>query len=574
MKKISRQQALNIPAIARIFKRIKLKPLLAIACSIFVAGFTILSAVQGTAQTTSLPAACVRPLAGSVVVNPPEILDPDAKHPANFTVLNVSPGEDCYLANGNLGAPTIRVTPGKKDLVLSLTNKLSGQAPVKIPQCVGGIIRGMPPQNSTNVHYHGLNVSPACGQDEVVSTIIQPNETFNFAIQIPKEEPPGMYWYHPHVHMQSQDQVISGLTGAIIIEGIKKFNKQAAKIPERVFVLRDLNPLKEQPATDLDQPATDISINYVPIRYQGKGTYDPPAVVQMNPNEQQFWRVANTAANTYFDLQVNYDGTPQQLGLVAMDGVPINADSKAKDQTLPVTHIFLPPASRAEFIVTAPGTGVKNAQLRTLKVDRGAAGDNDTQRTIARIETQSQLRSSAETDTSDKESNVNEDQVVGDRFAGISQTSPAAQRQIYFSQTPEDAIEEEFYITVEGDKPKPYQDFTKPAISVQEGTTEDWIVENRAPEAHAFHIHQIHFLVLESPDPSRVGMIMDTINVPAWNGDSKTPYPKVKLRMDFRGAKKDTSIAGTFLYHCHILEHEDGGMMAPIEVIASSSSKK
>ncbi|MBA3923172.1 MAG: multicopper oxidase domain-containing protein, partial [Nostocaceae cyanobacterium] len=94
--------------------------------------------------------------------------------------------------------------------------------------------------------------------------------------------------------------------------------------------------------------------------------------------------------------------------------------------------------------------------------------------------------------------------------------------------------------------------------------TEDWIVENRAQEAHAFHIHQIHFLVLLSPESSEVGMLRDTISIPAWDGKSTT-YPQVRLRMDFRG--KGSSIAGTFVYHCHILEHEDGGMMGSIEVL-------
>lgn len=77
-------------------------------------------------------------------------------------------------------------------------------------------------------------------------------------------------------------------------------------------------------------PSKDISINTVPIKYQGNGNYDPPAVIRMNSNEQQFWRVANTAADTYFDLQLTYDGTPQQLNLVALSCVPINADGKPK----------------------------------------------------------------------------------------------------------------------------------------------------------------------------------------------------------------------------------------------------
>jgi FtsP/CotA-like multicopper oxidase with cupredoxin domain len=103
--------------------------------------------------------------------------------------------------------------------------------------------------------------------------------------------------------------------------------------------------------------------------------------------------------------------------------------------------------------------------------------------------------------------------------------------------------------------------FKQPDITVKQGTVEDWVVENRATEAHAFHIHQLHFQVMErdgkaTGDPS----LRDTIDLPFWDG--KGAYPSVKLRMDFRSPE----IAGTFLYHCHILEHEDGGMMGVIRV--------
>jgi len=100
-----------------------------------------------------------------------------------------------------------------------------------------------------------------------------------------------------------------------------------------------------------------------------------------------------------------------------------------------------------------------------------------------------------------------------------------------------------------------------PAIVTNTGAVEDWTVENRSGEAHAFHIHQLHFLVeaingVPVPNPD----LQDTIIIPNWAGSG--PYPSVTLRMDFR----DPNIAGTFVYHCHILDHEDGGMMAKIQV--------
>src|SRR5581483_12157253 len=82
-------------------------------------------------------------------------------------------------------------------------------------------------------------------------------------------------------------------------------------------------------------------------------------------------------------------------------------------------------------------------------------------------------------------------------------------------------------------------------------------------EVHEFHMHQIHFLLLErngKPVPPDQRQFRDTVQVGYWDGEHK--YPSVKLRMDFRGA-----VVGDFVYHCHILDHEDGGMMAIIRVL-------
>jgi FtsP/CotA-like multicopper oxidase with cupredoxin domain len=92
---------------------------------------------------------------------------------------------------------------------------------------------------------------------------------------------------------------------------------------------------------------------------------------------------------------------------------------------------------------------------------------------------------------------------------------------------------------------------------------EEWKIENRSNENHEFHMHQIHFLLLARngvPVSAEDRQILDTVNIPYWSGTG--PYPSVTLRMDFRGPD-----IGDFVYHCHILDHEDGGMMAIIRVL-------
>jgi FtsP/CotA-like multicopper oxidase with cupredoxin domain len=97
---------------------------------------------------------------------------------------------------------------------------------------------------------------------------------------------------------------------------------------------------------------------------------------------------------------------------------------------------------------------------------------------------------------------------------------------------------------------------------VEQGDVEDWIIENRSQELHDFHIHQVHYLMLEWNGMAvNEPFLRDTVNVPYWDGKS-AKYPSVKLRIDFR----DPNIIGTFPYHCHLLEHEDGGMMGLVKV--------
>jgi FtsP/CotA-like multicopper oxidase with cupredoxin domain len=145
-------------------------------------------------------------------------------------------------------------------------------------------------------------------------------------------------------------------------------------------------------------------------------------------------------------------------------------------------------------------------------------------------------------------------------------------RRLYFSEkladpnNPTSAIE--FYLTVDGQEPKMFDMGSEtPNIVAQQGTVEDWIIENRSNELHAFHIHQLHFLLLDYKGrPVNEDFLRDTVNVPYYDGRSLT-YPSVRLRMDFR----DPNTIGTFVYHCHLLEHEDKGMMGSIRVVPPTS---
>src|SRR5581483_6174996 len=198
---------------------------------------------------------------------------------------------------------------------------------------------------ATNLHFHGLLIPPTCHQDDVVNTYISPDEpAFEYRFQIPLDADPGLYWYHPHIHGFTKVPVLGGASGALIIEGIERANRAVAGLPERVLVIRDqdlLNPdappSKSEPqvpkmmidrdgdaannGTGFGKPAKDLSVNFVPVPYPEY----PPAVIRTRPERRELWRVLNASAITYLNLSVLFDRVPQPLGLVALDGVPINS---------------------------------------------------------------------------------------------------------------------------------------------------------------------------------------------------------------------------------------------------------
>jgi FtsP/CotA-like multicopper oxidase with cupredoxin domain len=218
----------------------------------------------------------------------------------------------------------------------------------------------------------------------------------------------------------------------------------------------------------------------------------------------------------------------------------------------------LPPGSRAEFVVTAPAAG-QHAELVTRAWDTGPQGDNDTERTVASIESSSAADDPAtvlhrQPSTTAWQAKANDEPL------------PVVSRRLFFSQHSSNAQDPDafvlYFVTVVGQTPESYSMEAPPNITVHKGDIEDWTIENRSPEDHVFHIHQIHFTLQAVNDrPVNDPTERDTIDVPYWKGAG--PYPSVKLRMDFR----DPNTVGTFLYHCHILKHEDMGMMGAIQVL-------
>src|SRR4029077_2878342 len=99
---------------------------------------------------------------------------------------------------------------------------------------------GHPCMNMTNLHFHGLHVSPNAPQDDVLSMIAKPGETLQYSVQVPAQQPPGLYWYHTHSHGESYIQDLDGMSGAMVVEGIERYVPEVLNMRERILILRDL----------------------------------------------------------------------------------------------------------------------------------------------------------------------------------------------------------------------------------------------------------------------------------------------------------------------------------------------
>ena len=544
---------------------------------------------------------CARPSAGSIVAEPEDLRSHNA-------VLNVElayrQGLDanggaryCYIAPDGGEAPTLRVKPG--DLViLRLKNEIPAgpsasartaphpstrpaNARPREMSMSAGCAGSQMTASATNVHFHGLDLPPLCHQDDVLNTMIDPGSPpFEYRFRIPANQPPGLYWYHPHLHGFTKTQVLGGASGALIVEGIERVDPLLAGLPDRVFVIRDQDlehpdaQLVGSPDTpvpvvtrdaegdilnagmDGGKPAKDLSLNFVPVSFPDY----TPAVIRVRPREKQLWRVLNASAITYIDLAFMANGALQFMGLVSLDGNPMNASGRPDSQISWQSHILLPPAGRAEFVLKPIPAGT-SASIVTRHVDTGPAGENDPTRTLATIvSTADAPEPHARLDSTPPPISKSASVWLGD-------AKPAHTRRLYFSENPRDPRDPnsptDFFLTVDGQTPKLFDPGDKtPSIVSTQGDVEDWIIENRTRELHAFHIHQTHFMVLEwNGVPVNETFLRDTVNVSYWDGVSRV-YPSVKLRIDFR----DPNVVGTFVYHCHLLEHEDGGMMGLIRV--------
>jgi FtsP/CotA-like multicopper oxidase with cupredoxin domain len=392
--------------------------------------------------------------------------------------------------NGSYVGPTLRVRPGDT-LIVTLVNHLN---------------------ETTNLHFHGLHVSPSGNADNVLLSI-PPGQSFRYVVHIPKDQASGTYWYHSHDMMQGEEQVFGGMSGAIIVDGLKQLLPPGLRhITEHTFDLKDfqVDDQGQIVSSDIDSGApTTRTVN---------GQIDP--VLTMRPGETQLWRLANVGADIFYDLHLGGN----VFHVIAEDGHPVNTVWTAND-------LLMPPGKRYDVLVQAGAAGV--SQLRTLGSSTGPGGDNYPDDVLATIVTQGAPERPARLPQRIKP------------FHDLQRDKIAASHTLVFSENPDT---EQFFINSQ------QFDSNRVDVVARLGTTQEWTIVNTTDEQHPFHLHTDPFQVVSiNGQPYQAHSYQDTVVLPA--------HGEVQILIH------SSDFTGTTVFHCHIMHHEENGMMGVLRIV-------
>jgi len=362
----------------------------------------------------------------------------------------------------------------------------------------------------TNLHGHGMFMSPIGISDNVLR--VMKSGTFNhIEWKLPSDIDPGTYWYHSHLHGLVEPQIFAGLSGVLIVDGLEQLLPPALQsVPQSVVALKDLQVKAGAIVT------SNIDSN-APTTRTVNGQVDP--VLSVQTNQTQMLRLANIGADIWYRLQLS----GSQFRVIAQDANPVA-------QVWTADELVLPPGKRFDVLVRWPQAGTQT--LETMPYSTGPNGDNYPQRRLLTV----QVSGDAVPDVAWPTSMAPQSPLATDHVDRV--------RHLVFS---ENSKTNQFYINGKQFDP------THVNFVAKLGTTEEWIIRNVSREEHPFHIHVNDFLVTAvNGKPVQSYSEQDTVPLP-WHGE-------VRIRMHFN------RFVGATVFHCHIVAHEDNGMMGIIDI--------
>ncbi|WP_345655575.1 multicopper oxidase family protein [Streptomyces siamensis] len=457
------------------------------------------TSTHGRATASTVPLASLSPSpaltarATEDLRDPPQIVSKDGLLRTRIVVERKKvrlAGNDVWALtyNGMYAPPTLRLRPGDR-MEVAFENKLDQQ---------------------TNLHVHGMHVSPV-GRSDNVFLKIGPGKKFTYEYTFPKSLEPGTYWYHPHPHTLSAAQTAGGMAGLVVVDGLDDHLPAPLRgITERVVALKDFQLVGDRIKTahlKMGAPTTR-TVN---------GQLNPR--IRIRPGETQLWRLANVGANIFY--KVALPGT--KFHVVAQDGYPVN-------KVYAVDSLVIPAGARYDVLVQGPAAGT--SELLTLPYDSGKAGNRFPQATLATVRSEGEPMRPAALPTDFAPEDDLGRETVADR------------KTITFTENKAGTL---FYINHK------QFDHNRVDFRAKLGTVEEWTVKNDSDEVHSFHVHTNDFQVMSIDGKPQTNYgLQDTVDVP--------PRGNMVVRIRF------LDYAGRTVLHCHILNHEDAGMMSVLQI--------
>ena len=411
--------------------------------------------------------------------------------------------------------PTMRMKPGEV-LRIRLANNFPpnrDQMPMDISN---------PHQfNNTNFHFHGVHSSPSGISDNVMRSM-EPGHTYDIEIKVPKDHPRGTYWYHPHHHGSADVQMASGMAGVIVIEGDFADVPEIANARERVMVLSQVVFDASGMVESFDTLFPETATRFLTVNGQRR------PVIEMRPGEVQRWRLLNAGYQDDMLLELQN----HELHAVAYDGIQLGSVEHFK-------QMLIAPGQRADVLVQggAPGT----YELRATDYDQGHASPTGPLARVVVAGDPMPMKLPASLPKPPFES-IKDSELTGRRKIVLSATSPEADAAGHW---------QEFGFFVDGKKFDPKRIDQR----VKLGSVEEWTIENtHTHDDHIFHIHVNPFEVTQvNGKPLATTQWRDTVIVERKGGT-----------LTFRSRFID--FTGVYMMHCHMMNHEEMGMMATVEV--------
>lgn len=447
--------------------------------------------------------------------------------------------------NGAFPGPTLVVCPGD-DLTVHVANAMGTDEP-------------------TNLHVHGLHVSPQ-GNGDNVFLEIPPGGSQTYHYAIPADHDPGSFWYHPHLHGFVAPQIFAGLSGAIIVRG--GLDDTLAEIPQRTMMIQSTEfcgrdgrsvPFalsgggssgseacedrfrgKAIPDALTNERFTPLLIN---------GALNP--TVPIRPGQLQRWRIFNANNNRIVKLNL----ANQPMWVLAQDG-----------NTLPrmqeVTTLMVPPGSRREILVRGPSAGAY--PLTALPFAQFVGGDKPDLNSKNGGPTPNQqvltVRSQGHPAHDELPSGA-----LPQTHEDLRSATVDRYRTITFSESPNPSGGTFFKIN------GAVFDHDKTPITMKLDSVEEWQLLNTSNEWHTMHIHQNPFQVLNMDGRQLTDVTYeDNVEMPPCHMEPNPKDPTnpgclspsvVVIRM------RPIDFTGRFVFHCHVVNHEDRGMMMAVQVV-------